>query len=214
MKQSLIWLLAILTPIATYSQEANPHRSKTLLAEKGLFTPTKYCIYNINSIEDGGTLLTLQDGSEWHIALNTSHITLQWLHDDPIIISLPSFDTVCPYKYTITNQRRKGTVLANLFKGPSEEAIVRIEHIDHQGKYLCLTDGSQWHLDDPCDGGHTYFSEGGRYPHRFYRWQVGHKILQGRSGAWFSKKRHLLINVDEKNHLAAVLLKSKKGEIQ
>ena len=98
MKQSLIWLLAILTPIATYSQEANPHRSKTLLAEKGLFTPTKYCIYNINSIEDGGTLLTLQDGSEWHIALNTSHITPQWLHDDPIIISLPSFDTVCPYK--------------------------------------------------------------------------------------------------------------------
>jgi hypothetical protein len=211
MKLPLICLLATLAPIVTYSQDIAPYGSKSLLKDKGLFTSTKYCMYNINSIEDGGTLLTLQDGTQWHISPNTSHIALQWAHEEPVVISLSFWPYPCchPYKYVISNYKRKELVHATLFSGPSEEASVRIEYIDHQSNYLCLTDGSRWHVENPCDGEHAYFSEGGLYPHRLYRWQVGHKIIQGRSGAWFGKK-HVLINVDEKNFLAATLLKTKK----
>jgi len=189
--------------------------SKPLLKEKGILSREKYCVYKIDSIEDGGTLLRLQDGSEWHISLSTSHRALQWAYDEPVVISLSFWPYPCchPYKYVMTNNKRKESVHALLFSGPAKGDIVTIEYIDHQSNYLCLTDGSRWYLENPCDGDHAYFSEGGRYPHRLYRWQVGHKIIQGRSGAWFGKK-HILINVDEKNYLEARALKPKKqGEI-
>jgi len=199
MKNTFVWLLALLCSVSAYAADGSSARHglpgahlrpttaskppKRLLKAKG-YGEHLQPVYYITNIGGRGSSITTHDETVWVVAPGSVRTAMRWVEQDPITIT-PNNSWFSSYEYRLVNQITKKSVEAELSLGPKVKSSIFIDYIDPRIGFIRLTDGTQW-WSDPSS--------------RLYSWQTGQAVLIGENSAWFGRK-NILININENNHI-------------
>ncbi len=100
-------------------------------------------IHSLTKVSKEGTLIAIEDGSQWAIADSDAPVALKWSGNDPLIISLnPYYFSF--YTYCIHNLNTNDKVLANLYYGPEINGSFTKQVASLDDREVILKDGSCW----------------------------------------------------------------------
>jgi len=136
-----------------------------------------------------GTILELEDGSNWKLSPNYS--VINWRVGDPIAIT-PNHSFLSEYNYYVVNKATGSYVAADLILGPI--AFGSYTHwiigMDYTSGHVYLENGSTWTISS-----NDLFI--------FNDWAINDTIILGSNDSWFSCYDNLLINVNMNNYVRA-----------
>lgn len=138
-----------------------------------------------------GDELNIEDGSVWKISQYDGYKALNWLPQDPLLIT-QNTRWFSKYTYRIINKNTKTSIEANLYRGPLKqgEHTLYITQLFTNQNELVLSDNSYWEI--------SYFDQ---FP--FRNWMVGDAIIIGHNSGFDSAYENILINVNMNHFIRA-----------
>lgn len=129
-----------------------------------------------------GSIIEIEDGSQWKMAPNYS--ARYWRHGDTLAIT-PNNSWNSDYNYYVVNKTTGSYVPADLILGPIafgpwSHWVIGLDSL--QGKVF-LENGSTWKVSSNDEN-------------MLRDWQINDTIIFGRNSSWFSSYDHVLINVN------------------
>lgn len=174
-------------------ERQNRHQARaSRMGEKNEFfystTPT-YAHHWLISAAYDGSIVELEDGSNWKLAPNYS--VFSWKVGDPMVIT-PNHSWLSDYNYYVVNKFTGSYVAADLIVGPI--AFGPYTHwvigIDYTSGHVYLENGTTWTISSSDN-------------FIFRDWAINDTIIIGANDSWFSSYDSILINVNMNNYVRA-----------
>lgn len=163
--------------------------SSSSLVYSSQFEIPKNLPHSLYRISYEGTLIAIEDESQWEIPDSNSYSSLGWRPGDPLIIT-PNTSFFSYYSYILSNPLTGTSTPANLYYGPKADGAFtkQVTELDLVDGDITLSDGSYWRAATS-------------FKHNLIKWQVSDYVIIGESN---QKNRNILINVNLNQYIESI----------
>ncbi len=177
-------ILCTLFTLSTFTHSLIAHSSDIISSQD--------VTHSLGKISKEGTLIAIEDESQWIIPESDSYISSKWHLGDVLVITPNSsyFAYFSNYTYTLSNLSTGTSTVANLYYGPRINGALtkQVTETNFTDGDVTLSDGSSWRVS-------THSEKD------FSNWQVSDYVIVGTSNY---ANKNILINVNLNQYIESI----------